>query len=322
MASTGENDFSCAFRHPSTNASTSVAITGDVKVEVGGDSDKEVDFAKIPVAEAFKILEASHHGLTSAQHQERLTKYGPNKLPESSRNPILVYLGYMWNPLSWAMEVAAIIAICLLDYADFALIVGLLLVNATISYVEEASADQAIKALTAALAPKAKCLRDGKFETIDAINLVPGDIIIVKFGDIVPADIKIMPESDDADQEETPMQIDQAALTGESLPVKKFSGDTAFSGSAIKQGERHAVVYATGVNTFFGRAASLIAATNNVSNLSVIMTKIGGMCLFTIGVWVLIELSVQFGYYKHSCGPGEGELLILFSYSHLLTFVL
>lgn len=101
-------------------------------------------------------------------------------------------------------------------------------------------------------------------------------------------------------------QVDQAALTGESLPVKKFSGGVCFSGSAIKQGERHCVVYATGPNTFFGRAASLIAGTNNVANLQKIMTKIGGVCLVTIGLWVTIELAVQFGHYKHSCGPGTG----------------
>lgn len=138
-------------------------------------------------------------GLTSAQAKDRLAEYGPNKLPESTRNPILVYLGYMWNPLSWAMEVAAIIAIALLDYADFCLIVALLFLNATISYVEESNADKAIKALTAALAPKAKALRDGKVDTIDAQYLVPGDIVVVRLGEIVPADIKLMGESGEDD---------------------------------------------------------------------------------------------------------------------------
>eukprot|EP00195_Chlamydomonas_chlamydogama_P015211 CAMPEP_0202890410 /NCGR_PEP_ID=MMETSP1392-20130828/817_1 /ASSEMBLY_ACC=CAM_ASM_000868 /TAXON_ID=225041 /ORGANISM="Chlamydomonas chlamydogama, Strain SAG 11-48b" /LENGTH=1114 /DNA_ID=CAMNT_0049573971 /DNA_START=250 /DNA_END=3594 /DNA_ORIENTATION=+ len=277
----------------------------EVKVEIKESNTDEVDFAKIPVNEAFSILQTSHHGLTAAEAQKRYDEYGPNKLPESTRNPLWVFLGYMWNPLAWAMEIAAIISIALLDYADFALIVALLLVNSVISYVEESNADKAIKALTAALAPKAKCLRDGKVETIEAVNLVPGDVIIMKFGDIVPADVKILGEEGGDTSEETPMQIDQAALTGESLPVKKFTGDVAFSGSAVKQGERHCVVYATGVNTFFGRAAALISGTNNVANLQIVMTKIGAMCLVTIAVWVLIELAVQFGHYDHSCGPGE-----------------
>lgn len=101
------------------------------------------------------------------------------------------------------------------------------------------------------------------------------------------------------------LQVDQAALTGESLPVKKYTNDVCFSGSTIKQGEKHAVVYATGANTFFGRAAALIGSTNNVANLQKIMTKIGGTCLVTIGVWIVIELAVQFGYYRHACAGGE-----------------
>ena len=102
------------------------------------------------------------------------------------------------------MEVAAIIAIALLDYADFCLIIALLFLNATISYVEESNADKAIKALTAALAPKAKCLRDGKVDSMDAADLVPGDIVVVRLGEIVPADIKLMGESGEDDH---PLQV-------------------------------------------------------------------------------------------------------------------
>ncbi|KAL4418761.1 hypothetical protein ABPG77_005772 [Micractinium sp. CCAP 211/92] len=283
-----------------------MAANGEA-VAVGAE-EKEVDFKEISEAEALTILKTSHKGLTGAEAAQRLQEYGPNKLPEESRSAILVYLGYMWNPLSWAMEAAAIIAIALLDYADFALIVALLLVNATISYVEEANADKAIKALTSALAPKAKVLRDGSVQTIEAANLVPGDIVIIRLGDIVPADIKILSEegSTGKPEDETPLQCDQAALTGESLPVKKFSGDVAFSGSTIKQGERHCVVYATGMQTFFGRAAALLGSANQEANLQKVMTRIGAMCLITIGVWVVIELAVQFGHYGHACYGGEG----------------
>eukprot|EP00879_Flechtneria_rotunda_P000132 GHRR01000195.1.p1 GENE.GHRR01000195.1~~GHRR01000195.1.p1 ORF type:complete len:605 (+),score=166.88 GHRR01000195.1:2516-4330(+) len=251
-------------------------------------------------------LQSSPAGLTENEAIKRIEEFGPNKLPETSVNPLLRFLGYLWNPLSWAMEVAAILAIILLDYADFALIVGLLLLNATISFVEESNADKAIKALAGALAPKCKVFRDRKLKTMDAEHIVPGDILVVRLGDIVPADIKILGDEDE-EEEEHPMQIDQAALTGESLPAKKFTGDVAFSGSTVKQGERHAVVYATGVNTFFGRAAALIGATNNVANIQKVMTKIGAICLVTIGIWVVIELGVQFGAYRHSCYTGEEE---------------
>ena len=283
------------------------ADSADVNVKVDGGAGDEVDFKEVSQERAFELLKADEKGLTSAEAEKRLAEYGPNKLPESSRNPILVYLSYMWNPLSWAMEAAAIIAIALLDYADFALIVALLLVNATISYVEEANADKAIKALTSALAPKAKVIRDGEPKTIEAQYLVPGDIVVIRLGDIVPADVKILHEGDGTPEGETPLQCDQAALTGESLPVKKFSGDVCFSGSTIKQGERHCIVYATGMDTFFGRAAALLGESDNVANLQIIMTKIGATCLITIGVWIVIELAVLFGHYNHSCTGGEGN---------------
>lgn len=269
-----------------------MAANGEAAVPVGTEAEQEVDFKEVSEEQALSILKVSKKGLTSEEAARRLAEYGPNKLPEETRNPILVYLSYMWNPLSWAMEAAAIIAIALLDYADFALIVALLLVNATISYVEEANADKAIKALTSALAPKAKALRDGQVITVDAADLVPGDIVIIRLGDIVPADIKILGEEGGSGhpEDETPLQCDQAALTGESLPVKKFSGDVCFAGSTIKQGERHCVVYATGMQTFFGRAAALLGSANQEANLQKVMTRIGAMCLVTIGVWIIIEL--------------------------------
>lgn len=282
----------------------------NVKVDQAGE-EEEVDFKDVSQERAFELLNTSEKGLTSQEAEERLQKYGPNRLPESHRNALLVYLGYMWNPLSWAMEAAAIIAIALLDYVDFALIVALLLVNATISYVEESNADKAIKALTSALAPKAKVIRDGEPVTIEAQYLVPGDVVVIRLGDIVPADVKVLNEGDGAEENETPLQCDQAALTGESLPVKKFSGNVCFSGSTIKQGERHCVVYATGMDTFFGRAAALLGQSDNVANLQIIMTKIGAFCLITIGVWVVIEIGVGFGHYNHSCYGGEGNCPIL-----------
>lgn len=266
-------------------------------------TNEEVDFKDISIEEALKILECTDKGLTAAEVTARLEQYGPNKLPESTVNPILRFLGYMWNPLSWAMEVAAIISIALLDFADFAVITALLLCNALISYREEANADKAIKALTSALAPKAKALRDGKVEQIDAVGLVPGDVIVCRIGDIVPADIKLLGDPNDTS---SPLQVDQAALTGESLPVKKFPGHVAFSGSTIKQGEVECLVYATGSNTFFGRAAALISGTHSVANIAKVMTNIGAACLITIGIWVVIELAVQFGKYNHECVGGIG----------------
>ncbi|KNC73079.1 plasma membrane ATPase, partial [Sphaeroforma arctica JP610] len=239
-------------------------------------------------------------GLSSTDAEQRLARYGPNKLPETVKNPILEFLKFLWNPLSWCMEVAAIISIILIDYIDFILIIVLLLLNAAIGYREEAAAGDAIAALAASLAPQAKVLRDGAIKTIEASQLVPGDIVLVRLGDVVAADIKLICAED-----HEPLQIDQAALTGESLPVKRFGGQCAFSGSTVKQGESLAVVYGTGANTFFGKAASLIGETDSDGHLQIVMSRIGAICIITITVWVIIELAVQFGHYGHECTLGE-----------------
>ncbi|KAH8955055.1 hypothetical protein BDL97_08G114800 [Sphagnum fallax] len=171
----------------------------------------------------------------------------------------------MWNPLSWVMEAAALMAIVLAngqgippDWEDFLGILVLLLVNSTISFLEENNAGNAAAALMAHLAPKTKVLRDGKWSEQDAVILVPGDVISIKLGDIIPADARLL----DGD----PLKIDQSALTGESMPATKKPGDEVFSGSTCKQGEIEAVVIATGVHTFFGKAAHLVDSTNNVGH--------------------------------------------------------
>lgn len=107
-------------------------------------------------------------------------------------------------------------------------------------------------------------------QTVPSPCTAAGDVILVRIGDIVPADIKLLGDEKDTSN---PLQVDQAALTGESLPVKKFPGHIAFSGSTIKQGEQEALVYATGANTFFGRAAALIAGTNAVANIQKVQPR-------------------------------------------------
>ncbi|KAL0382968.1 UNVERIFIED_CONTAM: ATPase 8, plasma membrane-type, partial [Sesamum calycinum] len=217
----------------------------------------------IPIEEVFQELKCSRDGLTSDEGAKRLQIFGANKLEEKKESKFLKFLGFMWNPLSWVMELAAIMAIVLAngggkppDYPDFIGIVVLLFINSTISFIEENNAGNAAAALMAGLAPKTKVLRDGKWSEQDASILVPGDLISVKLGDIIPADARLL--------EGDPLKIDQSALTGESLAVTKHPGDEVFSGSTCKQGEIEAVVIATGVHTFFGKAAHLVDSTNNV----------------------------------------------------------
>jgi H+-transporting ATPase len=153
------------------------------------------------------------------------------------------------------MEVAALISIILQDYADFGLIIALLLFNSSIAFWEEHTSANAIAALKAQLTPTCKCLRDGELKKVNSDELVPGDVVFLRLGDIVPADSIILDGEG--------LKIDQASLTGESLPVNKGLGEEIFSGSVVKQGEAMAMVYATGANTFFGKAATLVGSTEN-----------------------------------------------------------
>ncbi|RZB46058.1 ATPase 11, plasma membrane-type isoform B [Glycine soja] len=216
----------------------------------------------------------------------------------------------MWNPLSWVMEAAAIMAIALAngggkppDWQDFVGIITLLIINSTISFIEENNAGNAAAALMARLAPKAKFLRDGKWVEEDASILVPGDIISVKLGDIIPADARLL--------EGDPLKIDQSALTGESLPVTKGHGDSVYSGSTCKQGEINAVVIATGVHTFFGKAAHLVDSTNQVGHFQKVLTAIGNFCICSIAVGMIVEIIVMYPIQHREYRPGIDNLLVL-----------
>ncbi|XP_010526353.1 PREDICTED: ATPase 2, plasma membrane-type-like [Tarenaya hassleriana] len=272
--------------------------------------NETVDLEKIPIEEVFQQLKCSREGLTSQEGEDRIQIFGPNKLEEKKESKILKFLGFMWNPLSWVMEAAAIMAIALAngggkppDWQDFVGIVCLLVINSTISFIEENNAGNAAAALMAGLAPKTKVLRDGKWSEQEAAILVPGDIISVKLGDIIPADARLL--------EGDPLKVDQSALTGESLPVTKHPGDEVFSGSTCKQGEIEAVVIATGVHTFFGKAAHLVDSTNNVGHFQMVLTAIGNFCICSIAVGMLIEIVVMYPIQRRKYRDGIDNLLVL-----------
>ncbi|XP_048619196.1 ATPase 2, plasma membrane-type-like [Brassica napus] len=216
----------------------------------------------------------------------------------------------MWNPLSWVMEAAAIMAIALAngdgrppDWQDFVGIICLLVINSTISFIEENNAGNAAAALMAGLAPKTKVLRDGKWSEQEAAILVPGDIVSIKLGDIIPADARLL--------EGDPLKVDQSALTGESLPVTKHPGQGVFSGSTCKQGEIEAIVIATGVHTFFGKAAHLVDSTNQVGHFQKVLTAIGNFCICSIAIGMVIEIIVMYPIQRRKYRDGIDNLLVL-----------
>ncbi|KAL6589789.1 hypothetical protein ACP70R_050225 [Stipagrostis hirtigluma subsp. patula] len=279
-------------------------------------NNETVDLESIPVEEVFENLKCTHEGLTTDSARQRIDIFGYNKLEEKQESKVLKFLGFMWNPLSWVMEAAAIMAIALahggtdargnkmgIDFHDFVGIVLLLIINSTISFIEENNAGNAAAALMARLAPKAKVLRDGTWSELDASLLVPGDIISIKLGDIIPADARLL--------EGDPLKIDQSALTGESLPVTKYAGDGIYSGSTCKQGEIEAVVIATGIHTFFGKAAHLVESTNHVGHFQKVLTSIGNFCICSIAVGMIIELIVMYAIHARKYRQIVDNLLVL-----------
>lgn len=283
---------------------------GDKAISLEEIKNESVDLERVPIEEVFEQLKCSREGLTSEEGANRLQVFGPNKLEEKKESKILKFLGFMWNPLSWVMEMAAIMAIALAngdgrppDWQDFVGIICLLVINSTISFIEENNAGNAAAALMAGLAPKTKVLRDGRWSEQDAAILVPGDIISVKLGDIIPADARLL--------EGDPLKIDQSALTGESLPVTKNPGDEIFSGSTCKQGEIEAVVIATGVHTFFGKAAHLVDSTNQVGHFQKVLTAIGNFCICSIAVGIVIEIIVMYPIQHRAYRDGIDNLLVL-----------
>ncbi|VAX34371.1 Lead, cadmium, zinc and mercury transporting ATPase; Copper-translocating P-type ATPase [hydrothermal vent metagenome] len=213
---------------------------------------KTEDYEKLSVDETLKALQTDKEkGLAPEEAKKRLEQYGYNEIPEKEESTFHRVFRRFWGPIPGMIEVAALLSAVVRRWEDFTIIMILLLTNAFIDLWQESKALNALKVLKNKLAKQALILRDGKFQTVDAKELVPGDIIKVKIGDLVPADVKLVAGDY--------IQADQSALTGESLPVSKKIGDVAYSNSIIKQGEMLAVVINTALNTFFGKTVALVA---------------------------------------------------------------
>ena len=247
------------------------------------------DLQKLPIAEVEKRLGSSPEGLTDAEAKTRLTQYGPNEIAEKKTNALLKFLSYFWGPIPWMIEIAVILSGIVRHWPDFFIILLLLCSNAVIGFWEERQAGNAIEALKARLAIKSRVKRDGKWVTPPAKELVPGDVIRLRLGDIVPADARLL----DGDE----LSVDQSALTGESLPATRKSGDAVFSGSIVRRGEIDALVYATGTKTYFGKTAELVETAVTVSHFQKAVLKIGDylIVLAVIMVAVIVAVSIYRG---------------------------
>ena len=246
------------------------------------------DLKTLPLAEVENRLGSSPDGLTQVEAEQRLTQYGPNELVENRSNPLLTFLTYFWGPIPWMIEAAVILSGVLKHWPDFFIIFVLLLANAGIGFWEERQAGKAIAALKAELAIKARVKRDGTWVTPPSRELVPGDVIRLRLGDIVPADARLL----DGD----PIEVDQSALTGESLPATCTTGDAVFSASIVRQGEIGALVYATGADTYFGQTADLVQEAQTVSHFQRAVLRIGNY-LIILAV-ALVAVIVGFALYR------------------------
>jgi H+-transporting ATPase len=237
----------------------------------------------LPLPELERRLGVSGEGLTSPEAEARLGQYGYNEIPEKRTNPVLDFLYYFWGPIPWMIEVAAILSAVVGHWADLAVILALLLVNAVVGFWEEYQAGNVISALEKKLAREARVKRDGAWTALGARELVPGDLIRVRNGDIVPADAKVL--------EGDPVEVDQSALTGESLPVTREVGESLYSGAIIRQGEVDALVYATGAGTYFGQTTRLVQETRGESHFQRAVLKIGDYLIVLAIALVIIILS-------------------------------
>ncbi len=257
---------------------------------------------KSSVETILKSLETTKDGLKSSDADIRLKKFGFNSIEEKKKSLFLKILGYFWGPIPWMIEAAAVLSLIIGNYVDFYIIFSLLLVNGAVDFWEEFQAGNAIKALKKELALTCIAKRDGKWLKLETKKLVPGDIIKLRLGNVIPSDAKLF--------EGDYLLVDQSTLTGESLPVTKNSGEIVYSGSIAKQGEMLAVVTATGKNTFFGKTTKLVENAQPVSHFQKAVLKIGDYLIYMSIILSSILIIIQL--FKHT------PYLTLFQYVLIL----
>ena len=238
----------------------------------------------IPHGEALKALGSDPAlGLSKDEVESRLSKHGWNEVPERKINPALRLARKFWGLTAWMLELTTFLSFLLKDYFDVYIIGALLIINAVIGFAQEQKASGAVEALRERLQINARVLRDGKWQTVSARGLVPGDIVRVRAGDFVPADLKIV--------EESQLGVDQSALTGESMTIEKMEDDVLFSGATVKRGETNAVVVATGANTYFGKTTELLQTARPKLHMEEITMNVVRWLLVMVGVLIALILA-------------------------------
>jgi len=224
------------------------------------------EYKETSVEETIRLLETSPNGLTESEALKRIGRFGRNEVVEKERNPVLEFLSSYWGPMPLLLESAMALSYVLGHYVELVIIFGLLTMNAIIGFVHTRSSRRALDLLKRRLAVKARVLRNGEWKIQDARGLVPGDIIGIGLGDLVPADAKILGDGE--------VTVDQSALTGESLPVTAGQSGIVYSSSVVGRGEARCIVVNTGANTYFGTTAQLVRIAKPVSHQEQIMMAV------------------------------------------------
>ncbi|KAF9322638.1 hypothetical protein BG006_002189 [Podila minutissima] len=276
----------------------------DNQVHRRHDLKNEVDPVELELDDLFQTNPRT--GLSSEQAAHRLQTFGPNEIVEKRPNQLLKFLSYFVGPIAFLIQLACIISAVVKDWFNFSIILGLLFLNAIIGYVEESRAESAVDALRQTLALKTRCWRDGQLQELDTSVLVPGDIIVLRLGDIVPADAKLLGLSSSGTETDGDLLVDQSALTGESLAVRKKKGDEVYSSTVVKQGQQMAVVTKTGLKTYIGMAAHLIATTQDEGHFQKIIGRIGNFLIIFTLILVVTIVIIQF---LNPANPERGQVL-------------
>ena len=245
------------------------------------------EIEKASVEDLFSSLSTGKTGISSQEAKKRLEEYGYNEIEEKKINPLRKLFGYFWGPIPFMIEIAAVISAIISHWEDFWVIISLLLINGTVAFFQEHKADNAINLLKQKLSIRSRVLRDGKWIELSSQELVPGDVIRIRLGDIIPADAKLFGGEY--------FSVDESALTGESLPVEKHVEDVAYSGSIVQKGEMSALVVSTGMKTFFGKTAKLVEEARTKSHFQKALVKIGDyLVALAVGLVALVFLVAMF----------------------------
>ncbi len=247
-------------------------------------SIKPEEAASISLDQAFERLQCKREGLSEQEAQRRLAELGPNTMEEHKKSLLLKLLGYFWGPIPWMIEAAALLSLIVRHWTDMIIIAVMLVFNAAVGFWQERKADNALEALKGELALQARMRRDGQWRQAPAEGLVPGDVVRLRPGDILPADLKLF----GGDY----LSVDQSALTGESLPVDKTEGDLGYSGSVARQGEMQALVVATGGDTKFAQTAKLVESAEAPSHFQKAVLTIGDYLIYmSLGLAAVLVLT-------------------------------